>query len=157
MFNELPAFDIADPTLDDFRRVLNAAKIPIEDDEPGLDFVSFCFGDCLCYCGTMQPRVALMPLAYFDDTDFKDRHPFDAEYNRILRALTDDLGKPIASGVLKFDHRSEGQHYHYSVWKGSHSRLVLAQGERDLQFGLDLSLWFFYDDGDIATLIHRHY
>lgn len=157
MFSELPAFDIDDPTLDDFRRVLETAQTPIEDDEPELGFVSFRFGDCLCYCGTVQPRVALLPLMYFDDTDFEDRRPFDREYNRVLRALSDDVGEPIATGVLKFNHRLEGQHLHYSVWQLQHARLVLAQGERDIQFGLDLSLWFFYDDGDIEQLIAQHY
>jgi len=157
MLHDLPAFDMEMPTLDKFRKVLATAGIAIEDDEPELGFVSFCFGDCLCYCGTMPSRVAWIPLTYFDDTDFDDRQPFDAEYERVLSALSADLGGPSTLGQMVFRHRSVGQHYHYSVWRLRHSRLALAQGERDIQFGLDLSLWFFYDDGDIEQLIEQHY
>lgn len=157
MFSELPAFDIADPSLNDFRRVLNAAGIPIVDDEPELGFVSFRFRDWLCYCGDQHPRVALLPLDYFDDTEFKDRTEFDLAYHRVRRELSVDLGEPSASGALDFSHRSEGQHYHYCVWHLRHTRLVLAQGERDIQFGLDLSLWFLYDDGDVEELLRQHY
>lgn len=157
MFRELPPFDIPDPSLDDFRRVLTVAGIPIEDDEPGLEFVSFQFRECLCYCSAAYPRVAVLPLAYFDDTELEDRGAFDLEYTRVRHALSADLGDASAVGSLTFEHRAEGQDYNYSVWQLQFSRLVLAQGERDIQFGLDLSLWFLYDAGEIELLIERHY
>jgi hypothetical protein len=149
---ELPPFDLSFPTLDDFRKVFVREGIAIIDDEAGLGFLSFRWKEGYLAYVSVNPHEAYLPLEYFDDTEFFDRTRFDNAFRLALEKLRATLGSPAGESVFTYAHRSLGQHYHYCWWQLKNCRLVLAQDERDIQFGLDLSVRFIYANGPIELL-----
>ncbi len=152
MSGKLPQLDLPAPSLSDFRGALERQGIAIIDDEPDLGFLSFRWNELLAYVGT-RPHEAYIPLKYVDETETEERGPLDEAYGSAMKELIAALGLPEDQGTFTYSHRDEGQHYHYCYWQLKNCRLVLTQDERDIQFGLDLSVRYIYDDGPLEPLI----
>lgn len=151
---ELPQLDLPHPTLDDFRNVLEREGAAIVDNEVDLGFLSFRWKNGLLAYVAVKPHEACLPLQYFDDTAFKERRSFDAAFESALTELCSTFGPAQGSSSFLYAHRHQCQHYLYSWWQLRNCRLVLAQDERDIQFGIDLSVRFVYASGPLEPLVY---
>lgn len=150
---ELPPFDIAAPTFDDFRRVLRESGIVILDDEPNLGFIGFQYGSLYCGFTRNGHHYVHVPLLYSDDTELSNRGAFDRDYRRLEQGVREVHGKPLLEGQYLYSHRPSSQHYYYALWKLRYCRLALLQNEYDIQFGLDISLRYLYAQGEAVSLL----
>jgi len=152
---QIPPLDIREPSLDAMKRVLTTNGITIDKDEEQDGFISFYYGNWHCFYQTEPFQQVYCPISCYEDTDLKDREPFDAEFVAIRQNLIAALGQPSEIGHHVYSHRPRSHYYMYSVWQLEHSRLALAQDEFDIQFGLDLSLRFLYKLGPAETRIYE--
>jgi hypothetical protein len=131
------------------KELCQAAGWKLDDDELDLGYVTFRMGmspdqdfpyrlSVLVAESGKSPR-AFVPLFYFEDYNI-EREPFDQAYRLLSEQLAGVLGCPSSLGEYAHPHREDWP-YSYSWWSLSDATLVLLQGELDIQFGMDISLW----------------
>jgi hypothetical protein len=59
------------------------------------------------------------------------------------------LGQPRREGTYEFPHRT-GWPYGFRAWRVPEEQVILLQDEHDIQFGMDVSLWFFSAEPDVS-------
>lgn len=95
-----------------------------------------------------------LPLFFFpeenrDLADEEDRRPFDDAFRRLTEELCSNLGPSSQRGAYEHPHHT-GWQYHYCTWRVTEAQVLLLQDEHDIQFGRDISLWFFPADRDVS-------
>lgn len=77
-----------------------------------------------------------------DDATIVDRSPFDGAFETLVEQLANSIGPPVETGTYRYSHRPEWP-YSFGWWRLDDSTFALVQDERDIQFGMDVTLWFF--------------
>lgn len=82
---------------------------------------------------------------YNDNREAYESHgraDFDAAYQQAVAEAAEVLGQPQGSGVWETEWQLDAD-YKYSWWQRGDTRIVVQQAELDIQFGPDVSLWFY--------------
>jgi hypothetical protein len=148
------------------KQLCSAALWELVEDEPDLCFVQYRLrmgpepdDRCLCSIGTSKidggPFVYL-PLFYFGDDGGDpseyDRTLFDDAYRNLSETVSLIIGRPRENGTYAYPHRP-GWPYSYCTWRLPDSQVFLLQDERDIQFGMDVSLWIFPPETEVPVPI----
>ncbi len=99
------------------------------------------------------PHIYL-PLYYFGeeggDPIVEDCGPFDDAYQRLSAGISAVLGPAGSCGTYEHPHRP-GWSYGFCTWRLTEANVFLLQDEHDIQFGMDVSLWFFPAELEVSV------
>jgi hypothetical protein len=147
------------------KRLCSGAGWQMVEDEPDIGFVQYYLwvgsgreNRRLLSIGTPEldgPPHIYLPLYYFPEEEGgapaeHDRKPFDEAYRRLAEGMDVLLGRAKRDGTYEYSHRS-GWPYSFRAWQIPEAQIFLLQDEHDIQFGMDLSLWLFRPEPDVAV------
>lgn len=146
------------------KRLCLGAGWQLVEDEPDLGFVQYFLwlraganDRRLLSVGTPEldgPPHLYLPLFYFPEEEGGDpgeheRRPFDEAYQQLADGASVILGDAQREGTYEYAHRP-GWPYSFRIWRVPEAQVVLVQDEHDIQFGMDVSLWFFAAESDVS-------
>lgn len=147
------------------KKLCAGAGWQLVEDEPDVGFVQYCLwlgsgldNQRLLSVGTPEidgaPHVYL-PLFYFPEDEGgvpeeSDRNPFDQAYRHLADGLSMILGEANHSQTYLYRHRP-GWPYSFRIWRVPEAQIILLQDEHDIQYGMDISVWFFSPESDISV------
>jgi hypothetical protein len=82
---------------------------------------------------------------YYDNRETYEsqgKTDFDAAYQQAVTEASEVLGQPHGTGIWETDWQIDAD-YKYSWWQQGQTRVIVQQGELDIQFGPDVNVWLY--------------